>query len=172
MVHAESPSTKSNAVACKVILSQCFGKHISNLVSSTNREDLDESLANIFTKMMVAYIDVLGAWTKFGKSGKFQHSRVVLKDFAVDIRFGIDDWDVVVLHFLNEFHDWNDISKRHGHGNVLSFSGRESSLRLELRSPDDRATSIENDPNAARLGGAGINVSNDGSPISCWKEST
>jgi hypothetical protein len=160
------PSTNRNAVASEIILSQCLGEHISFLVSSTNREDLDESLANVFTEMMVTDVDMLGAWTKLGKSGKFQCSRIVFKDFAIDVRLGIDDWDIVAFHFLNELHDWNDISKRHGHSNVFSFSRREGSLSLEFRSPDDGATSIENDPTAARLGGTGINIGDSGCPIS------
>ncbi len=38
---------------------------IWSLVSTVHREDLDESLAYMFAKMMVAYVNVLGARAKF-----------------------------------------------------------------------------------------------------------
>ncbi len=49
----------------KVILCQGFGECVSNLVLGVHREDLDESLAHMFTKMMVAYVNVLGPRAKF-----------------------------------------------------------------------------------------------------------
>ena len=50
-------------MTCEVILCQCFGKCVSDLVFRTNREDLDESLAHMFSKVMIAYVDVLGSRT-------------------------------------------------------------------------------------------------------------
>ena len=44
----------------KVILCQGFGECISNLFLGVHREDLDESLAYTFAKMMVACDNVLG----------------------------------------------------------------------------------------------------------------
>jgi hypothetical protein len=35
---------------------------VSNLVFGINREDLDESLAHMFAKMMTANVYVLGLW--------------------------------------------------------------------------------------------------------------
>jgi hypothetical protein len=49
----------------KVILSQGFGECVSNLVLGVYREDLDESLVYMFTKMMIAYVNVLGPRAKF-----------------------------------------------------------------------------------------------------------
>ena len=49
----------------KVILCQGFGECVSNLVLGVHREDLDESLAYMFAKMMVAYVNVLGSRAKF-----------------------------------------------------------------------------------------------------------
>jgi hypothetical protein len=46
----------------KVILCQTFHESISNLVFGVNREDLNESLAHIFTTMMIANVYVLGPW--------------------------------------------------------------------------------------------------------------
>ncbi len=71
----------------------------------------------------------------------------------------------MVIHFLDQFHDGNHITKCHGHDNVLSLCGRESSLSLEFGCPDDRATSIEYYPFTAQIGGAGVNVSNGCSPV-------
>jgi hypothetical protein len=46
----------------KVILCQSFCESISNLVFGVNREDLDESLAHMIAKMMIANAYVLGPW--------------------------------------------------------------------------------------------------------------
>jgi hypothetical protein len=46
----------------KVILCQSFCDSISNLVFGVNREDLDESFAHMFAKMMIANVYVLGPW--------------------------------------------------------------------------------------------------------------
>ncbi len=56
----------------KIILCQRFGESISNLILGIDREDLDESLLHMFTKMMVAYIDVLGSRAKLGKPCQFE----------------------------------------------------------------------------------------------------
>ncbi len=77
----------------------------------------------MLAKMMVAHIDVLGARAKFRKSGKLKGSGVIFKYLAIDIRFSADDWNIVLLHFLDEFHDGNNVTKRHRHSNILSFSG-------------------------------------------------
>ncbi len=55
----------------------------------------------MFTEVMVADIDVLGAGAQLGKSCQFQRTCIVLKDLAIDIGLGADDWNVPVLHFLN-----------------------------------------------------------------------
>ncbi len=56
----------------KIDLCQRFGESISNLTLGIDREDLDESLLHMFTKMMVAYIDVLGSRAKLGKPCQFE----------------------------------------------------------------------------------------------------
>ncbi len=56
----------------KIVLCQRFGESISNLILGIDREDLDESLLHVFTKMMVAYIDVLGSRAKLGKPCQFE----------------------------------------------------------------------------------------------------
>ncbi len=56
----------------KIVLCQRFGESISNLILGIDREDLDESLSHMFTKMMVAYIDVLGSRAKLGKPCQFK----------------------------------------------------------------------------------------------------
>jgi len=44
----------------KVILCQRFGESIGDLILGIDREDLDETLSHMFTKMMVTHIDVIG----------------------------------------------------------------------------------------------------------------
>jgi hypothetical protein len=47
----------------EVILCQGFCESDSNLVFGVDREDLDESLAHMFAKMMIGNIYVLDPWT-------------------------------------------------------------------------------------------------------------
>jgi hypothetical protein len=53
-------ATHVAAMRLEVILCQRLGKCVSNLVFRVNREDLDKSLTNMLTKMMVANIYVFG----------------------------------------------------------------------------------------------------------------
>jgi hypothetical protein len=50
------------AMTLEVILCQSFHESVSNLVFGVNREDLNESLAHMFVKMMITNVYVLGPW--------------------------------------------------------------------------------------------------------------
>ncbi len=63
----------------KIILCQRFGESNSNLILGIDREDLDESLLHMFTKMMVTHIDVLDPRAKLGKPCQFKGTRVIFK---------------------------------------------------------------------------------------------
>ncbi len=84
----------------EVILCQSFHESVSNLVFDVDREDLDESLAHMFVKMMIANIYVLGPWAFFWKPCKFLSAYVVFKHLAVDIRLDTNDLEVSLPHFL------------------------------------------------------------------------
>ena len=55
----------------------------------------------MFTEVMVADVDVIGAGVQLGKSCKFQCTCIVLEDLAIEVGLGADDSNVPVLHFLN-----------------------------------------------------------------------
>jgi hypothetical protein len=63
----------------KIILCQGLGKSVSNLVLSVNGEYFDKSLSHMFTKMMIAYIDVLGPRAKRRKPCQCEGTSVVSK---------------------------------------------------------------------------------------------
>jgi hypothetical protein len=84
----------------KVILCHGFGEGISNLVLGVHREDLDESLAHMFTKMMVAHINVLGPRAKLRKPCHLKGARIVFKDLTVHEELGTQDIEVLLPHFL------------------------------------------------------------------------
>jgi len=84
----------------KVILCQRFGESISNLILGIDREDLDETLSHMFTKMMVTHIDVLGPRAKFGQPCQFEGSRVVFENLAIHIRFSAKNLETLLPHFL------------------------------------------------------------------------
>jgi hypothetical protein len=86
-------------MTCKVIPSKGLGKCISNLDLCVNRENLDKSLAYVFTKVIVADIDTFCSGTKHGELSQFQSARFVLKDLTVDLGLSTNDLKVSFLHF-------------------------------------------------------------------------
>ncbi len=84
----------------KVILCQRFGESIGDLILGIDREDLDESLSHMFTKMMVTHIDVLGPRAKLGKPCQLKGTRVVFKNLAIRIRLGAKNLEILLPHFL------------------------------------------------------------------------
>ena len=95
-----SLSAHEATMTLKIILCQRFGESISNLILGIDREDLDESLSHMFTKMMVTHIDVLGPRAKLGQPCQFKGARVVLKNLAKNIRFSAKDLETPLPHFL------------------------------------------------------------------------
>ena len=49
------------SMTSKVILCESFGKSISYLILGFNWKDIDKALSNMFSKMMVTDIDMLGS---------------------------------------------------------------------------------------------------------------
>jgi hypothetical protein len=84
----------------KDILCQRFGESIGNLILGIDREDLDESLSHMFTKMMVTHIDVRGPRAKLGKPCQLKGARVVFKNLATHIRLGAKNLEILLPHFL------------------------------------------------------------------------
>ena len=86
----------------KIILCQRFGESIGDLILGIDREDLDESLSHMFTKMMVTHIDVdvLGPRAKLGQSCQFEGARVVFKNLAIHIGFSAKNLETSLPHFL------------------------------------------------------------------------
>jgi hypothetical protein len=72
----------------KNILCQELSKSISNLIFGVNGEYFDKPLPQMFAKMMVAYVDVLGSRAKLGKPCQFKGARVVFKEFAIHVGLG------------------------------------------------------------------------------------
>ena len=65
------------------ILGEIFGKYVCRLMFCTNLLDVDVPISYVFSKVMVAHIDVLRPWTHLGKSSHFKCTRVVFKCFAM-----------------------------------------------------------------------------------------
>ena len=64
----------------KNILCQRFVESIGDLTLGIDREDLDETLLHMFTKMMVTHIDVLGPRAKLGKPTPCNTHKVQCKE--------------------------------------------------------------------------------------------
>jgi len=84
----------------KNILCQRFVESIGNLILGIDREDLDETLSHMFTKMMVTHIDVLGPRAKLGKPCQLKGAKVILKNLAIHIRLGAKNLEILLPHFL------------------------------------------------------------------------
>jgi hypothetical protein len=65
------------------ILRKGFSKGVRNLFLSSYWEFLDKLVCNLFAKVMVTYVDVLGMRAKLRKPGKFRCTGVVFKHLAV-----------------------------------------------------------------------------------------
>ena len=83
-----------------IILCQRFGESIGNLILGINRDDLDETLSHMFTKMMITHIDVLGPRAKLGQPCQFEGARVVFKNLAIHIRFSAKNLETSLPRFL------------------------------------------------------------------------
>jgi hypothetical protein len=59
-------------ITLKIILCQGLGKCISNLILGGNGGYFDKPLPHMFTKMVLAYVDVFGSRAKLGKPRKFK----------------------------------------------------------------------------------------------------
>jgi hypothetical protein len=94
----------------KVIFCQGLGESVSNLFLGVDGEYFDEPLLHMFTKMMTAYIDVLGPKAKFEKPCQFKGTRVVFKDFALYIGLSANNLKISPPHFLQQPHERNDIT--------------------------------------------------------------
>jgi hypothetical protein len=66
-----SLATHVAVMTLEVILCQSFGECVSNLVFCVNREYYNKSLAYMFAKMMIAYVNMLCPRAKFRKSCEF-----------------------------------------------------------------------------------------------------
>ena len=84
----------------KIILCQCFGEGVSNLIFSVNWKNLDETLSNMLTKMMIAYVDMLCPRSKFGKSCQFKCTGIILEDLAIHMGLDAEDLEISLPHFL------------------------------------------------------------------------
>jgi hypothetical protein len=69
----------------KIMLCQGLGECISNLFLGVDGEYLDEPLSHMFTKMMIAHIDMLCPRATLGNPCQFKGTRVVFKNLAIDV---------------------------------------------------------------------------------------
>jgi hypothetical protein len=52
----------------EIVLRKSLGQHVSRLVFSANREDLDQSILHVLAKVVVTHVDVLGARAQLRES--------------------------------------------------------------------------------------------------------
>ena len=95
-----STAAKELAVPGEGILSQGLGQSVSNLVVGADGHNLDDALADVLAKVVVADVDMLGARTKFRETCKLQCAGVVFKHFAVDNRLIANYLVTALAHFI------------------------------------------------------------------------
>ena len=54
----------------------------------------------MFTKMMIAHVDMLGPGTKLVKSCQFECTGIVFKNLAIHMGFVAEDLEILLPHFL------------------------------------------------------------------------
>jgi hypothetical protein len=92
-------------VSLEVIFRKSLSYGISDLVLGSYWEDLDESISHMLAKMMVPHIDVFSIRTKFWEPSEFQCTEVILKNRAIYVGLGTDDWKPFLSNFLNQKHN-------------------------------------------------------------------
>ncbi len=93
-------------VSLEVILRKGFSKSVSNLIPGSYWEDLDKPISYVFAKVMVTYVDVLGARAKLlWQPTEFQCTGVILKNLAVYIGLGTNDLKTLLANFLDQKHN-------------------------------------------------------------------
>jgi hypothetical protein len=97
-------------MSLEVILKKGFSKSIGNLTPCSYREDLDKPVSYLFVKVMVTYVDGLGTRMKLWEPGKFQCTRVILKNLAVYVGLGTDDLKTLLANFLYQKHNGKYVS--------------------------------------------------------------
>ena len=107
------------------IFGEGCSKSVCYLIFHVNRRDF---VLHVLSEVMEAYINVLGVQTESWKPGQFKRTRVVFKDFAVRGGLHIDYVKFARIHFLDEFHEGNDITMGHRQGYVFGFSCRKCDL--------------------------------------------
>ena len=83
------------------------------MVLGVHGKDLNQALPYMLSKVMIAYVDVLGKLTESWESGKFKCARVIFKDFAIHVGLCIDYVKFTLPHFLDKCREWNDVTKGH-----------------------------------------------------------
>jgi hypothetical protein len=63
-----SLATHVAAMTLEIVLRKSLGQDVCRLVFSANGEDLDQSILQVFTKVVVTHIDVLCARTQLRES--------------------------------------------------------------------------------------------------------
>ena len=65
----------------------------------------------MLTKVVILHVDMLSVWAESQKSGKFKCTNL-----AIHVGLCIDNIKFMLPHFLDEFHEGNDIMEGHRHG--------------------------------------------------------
>ena len=107
-----SHTRNSLAMTLKIVLRDGLREDIGDLVLCPNGINFDEAIADVLAEVMKARVDVFGARTEFGKTGKFEGTGVVLECFAIDVGHVGDDLESFFTYFLNEKHDGKDVAER------------------------------------------------------------
>ena len=74
-------------------------------------------------KVVIAYIDILGARTLLWKARKFQCSQVVFKCLTVYIEDSTENGKTILGYLFHKLHDRNIIPKCIGQSTVLHIMG-------------------------------------------------
>ena len=106
------------------ILGNWLTQNICWLKIGLDRKDLDESLTDMLSEMMIGAIDMLRPLTLLWNSDHFKGTAVILEKLAVDVRLCANDWKAQCTKFINKLHQWNHIPQAGAQRDVFSFGGR------------------------------------------------
>ena len=96
-------------VVDKDVPSQGFGE-VSNMIIGTDWENFNLPMLDMFTKMMIACIDMLCVRMELGELCKFQSTCIILKLLTEHMRFITDNLEVMTPDLCYQVHDEDHIS--------------------------------------------------------------
>ena len=111
------------AKVSELISREWLGEDIGELFFGRNMLNGDVFVANVMDEVMKFDRQVLSSWTEFRVRSNLNCTSIVLENLALDMGVCEWNWNSVLLEFLKQVHQAQNIAKCSAEGNVFAFAG-------------------------------------------------